>query len=56
MLSSQRHKEFVKLIDLQAIHLKGMEKPDSQELASKELATNAQNAQNMQLKELETSN
>ena len=53
MLSSQRHKEFVKLIDLQAIHLKEMKKSNFQELASKELAINAQN---MQLKELKISN
>ena len=53
MLSSQRHKEFVKLIDLQAIHLEEIKKLNSQELASKELATKAQN---MQLKELKISN
>ena len=37
MLLLQRHKKFMKLIDLQAIHLKKIKKSNSQELALKEL-------------------
>ena len=46
----------MKLINLQAIYLKEVKKSNFQELALKDLALNAQNTQNMQLKELKSSN
>ena len=55
MLLSQCHKKFVKLINLQAIHLKEMKKSNFQKLALKELVSK-ELALNAQLKELKINN